>query len=182
MAQDKKRLLAYIGVGSVVVLLIGGLMLLIFNAFQSRSENDPNQNSRIDQNSGETVLTPDGKNPEIYGTDTNTPIYLGLARFYDVGMSQDVSNNARNSLNDFAKQEAGKNHKLKQISFTTKSIAHSVEPENSQDIYTAPIIINDTENYFVKIVVNGFTSTTVTVHKDKDSPALFIQTSPLPAY
>lgn len=160
MNAKQQRLLIILGF-VILSLMIIGIMVLIFNASQSPSSTEPNQNEFVDPATGETILSPDGKSPETYGTNPDTPIFVGFSNLLQFGVRQTVVENTKSFLNDYANERVTRNEeRITEVSIVVDSIQHTIDNSANTSSYTFDIVINRSENYSVKLITQGVRSMT----------------------
>jgi|GEM_PF-5745884 len=128
--------------GAVVAVLV--IIGLLFAAQQARNQsNTASKNGTetvtTDKNSGENISTIEGKTPETYGTLPDTPMYLGIRQFLDVGLSSDQLENLKYA---FYKYAVSTNPKTKQVSITTDSAIAEPPDANGKATMTFGVVMD----------------------------------------
>lgn len=160
MNAKQQRLLIIVGF-VILSLMIIGIMVFIFNASQSQTSTEPNQNEFIDPATGETILNPDGKSPETFGTNPDAPIFVGFSNLLQFGARQTVVENTKSFLNDYANERITKNEeRITEVSIVVDSIQHTIDNAANTSSYTFDIVINRSENYSMKLMIQGVRSMT----------------------
>jgi hypothetical protein len=152
------RLLIILGF-VVLSLAMVGIMVFIFNASQQNTSTEPNQNEFVDPATGQTILNPEGKSPENYGTNPDTPIFVGFSNLLQYGARQSTVDNTKSFLNDYANQRITNNEeRITEISIVVDTIRHTIDNTANTSSYTFDIIVNRDQNYNVKVTMRGVSS------------------------
>jgi hypothetical protein len=139
-------------------------MVFIFNASQQNTSTEPNQNEFVDPATGQTILNPEGKSPENYGTNPDTPIFIGFSNLLQYGARQSTVDNTKSFLNDYANQRITNNEeRITEISIVVGTIRHTIDNAANTSSYTFDIIVNRDQNYNVKVTMRGVSSTTASL-------------------
>jgi len=160
MNAKQQRLLIILGF-MVLSLLIAGLMVLIYNATQQNTSTEPNQNEFVDPATNQTILSPDGKSPETYNTNPDTPIFVGFSNLLRFGARQNTVDTTKSFLNDYADQRLKNNEeRITEISIVVDTIQHTIDNKANTSTYTFDIVVNRSEDYSVKLTIQGVRSMT----------------------
>lgn len=163
MNKKQQRLLIILGF-TVLSLMIVGIMVLIFNASQQSTSTEPNQNEFVDPATDQTILSPEGKSPENYNTNPNTPIFVGFSNLLRFGARQNTVDNTKSFLNDYANQRIEKNEeKITEISIVVATIQHTIDSKANTNSYTFDIVVNRDQKYNVKVTMSGVRSMTASL-------------------
>jgi hypothetical protein len=173
MNKKQQRLLIILGF-IILSLMIVGIMVLIFNASQQNTSTEPNQNEFVDPATGQTILNPDGKSPENYGTNPDTPVFVGFSNLLRFGARQGTVDNTKSFLNDYANQRiANDEERITEISIVVASIQHTIDSSANTSTYTFEIIVNRGQNYNVRVTMQGVSSMTASLFSsDSKDPLL----------
>jgi len=154
-------------------LLIVGIIVLFYkvNDNNAKQASDPKQTTYTDPGSGETVVTTDGKSPETYGVNPDTPIYLGFTNLLDVGLSDDQVRNVKAAFLDFAVQNKPK-EKITEISITVASIRQTVDPDVGST-YSFDLTMNRKTRYHAVVSSNDITSISLSLSLEGQTTPIF---------
>jgi flagellar basal body-associated protein FliL len=89
--QSRNKQLVWIA----IVLFFLALAAALFLIFAPDHSKQSASTTQVDPLSHETVSSPTGKQPDIYGQPKNTPLYLGFAKFSDYGLGTDQVDNLK---------------------------------------------------------------------------------------
>jgi hypothetical protein len=118
LLKNKKIIIALVA----IVILVG--IALLTSKDNSNSGETPetkiNTGQRTDEDSGEVISDPPGKDKDVVGTNTDAPLILGTSNFVDQGVSLEQEDTLKYTLYDYF---GGKSKKIDQISIIVDSIA-----------------------------------------------------------
>lgn len=164
MDEKKKVQLAIIGAFVVLALIIVGIIALFFKV-NGGTEGQYAATEEVDPTSGETVIRTDGKTPEAYGQNPNTPLMLGLVGFLDRGISMEELQRIKAAFTDYANQRITKNQeKIEQISVDGDSITHTIEAKTGNGLFTANVVINNKTNAIMDIKSDGISKMIIKIY------------------
>ena len=115
-----------------VLVVTGALILLMFNKnpqLKSRSSD-----RYTDPLSHQTVSNPQGKTPDIYGSNSDTPVYLGFDKLIDHGLSFDQLNNIKTAFYSYSKKQG---QPFKEISVDVDHISLEHDPK----VHNSPLLM-----------------------------------------
>ncbi|MFI5240311.1 MAG: hypothetical protein ACHQUB_01205 [Candidatus Saccharimonadia bacterium] len=123
MQPDNRRAYIFLA-GFIVVLVI--VIVILFAYFKSKQPSASNSASTTyyDSRSGQTVSSPAGKTPEIYGTGSQ-PVYLGISDLFPIGVSQYQVNDLKSALTAYS---SSSKQNVTEFSITVSSI--KLEPHD----------------------------------------------------
>jgi hypothetical protein len=116
-SANRNRIIIATLIGLVVVIIIGIGFFAQNNSQQNGSGN--NNDTTIDKNSGDTVVDPSGRTPEKFGNSSDVPLFLGIAKFIDYGLSDVQVQDLKYAFYQYAKSA---NPKVTQVSITADSL------------------------------------------------------------
>ena len=122
MQLPNRRVLA-ISLG--VLVIIAGMVLIAQH--NSKTPNAGSAGEHVDQFSHEVVSNPPGKTPDTYGSEPNTPLYLGFDKLMNNGLSLDQMKNVEQA---FYKYSLSLSKPLKQVSVGADDIKTSHDPSD----------------------------------------------------
>lgn len=119
----RNRLLIIAG----IALVCGLLILLQLNNRSTKNPSD--RGSYYDTGSGETVSNPDDKSPENLGTLGDLPLFLGLSKLLEQGVTQDQLDGLKLAFSKYPVLQDSKS--IREVSVSIDSI--KVIPHDSED-------------------------------------------------
>lgn len=139
--------------------LIGGIVVLslVFKGSPDTTTTD-GASEIYDPNSGDTISDPDDKTPDVYGTVSDAPVFLGLSKLLDAGLTLDQVNGFQ-----YAFYHYGKNTKtaLREVSVSVSTInvlPHDRYSTSLSDTMLFDVLVNKKNLYKVKLDFTGFTA------------------------
>lgn len=158
----------------VMAIVIVGIIALIFKiqGSSSSSTGEPNMNSYTDPASGETILSPEGKLPEKYGTNPDAPVIIGFDELLTRGLSLDQTSLIKGMLNDYADQVKSKG-KITEISLVKGSISHTHDRNTGGDTYDFSLLFNRKDTYAAHITIPDTDTVALSLTKASDSTPVY---------
>lgn len=104
-----------------IVLMPVIISLIVFVFISSRSSNSEEY---FDPGSGETVSDPKGKTPELFGVDSEAPLFLGFSKLIDAGLTSGQLDLVKASFGRFSKTE---DRYITELSITVDTIERTEE-------------------------------------------------------
>jgi hypothetical protein len=118
----------------VGVLLLGTIILIIILTRPAKSPS-PAVSTYTDPYSHETVTDVPGKAPDVYGSTTSTPIFLGFDKLIDQGMTYDKVGNLKTAFDNYSKTQK---NTIKEVSIDVDHI--TTQHDNTQ--HNAPFLVS----------------------------------------
>jgi hypothetical protein len=147
----------------VVSLIIVGIVALFYNV--NRGPSEPTTTSRVDPDSGETVVDTTGKSPETDGVNPDTPIFLGFSNLYDIGMPQVKIEFIKSGLASYA-DSIKKEQKITQVSLRKSDITASTDSETGVATYDFTIVMNEKDVYKLHATTDDVSTIDFILSKD----------------
>jgi hypothetical protein len=164
MDNKERTPVKYIVVFFIVTsLVIVGIIALFYNV--NRGATEPATTSHIDPDSGETVYKTDGKSPEVYGINPDTPLFLGFSSLYDIGLPQVKIEFIKSGLASYA-DSIKKEQKITQISLRKDATVTSNDSETGVATYDFTIVMNGEAVYNLHATSDDITTIDFTLSKD----------------
>jgi len=165
MQSNNRRGIVFIGASLTLILII---FLILFAYLRSKqpSVSSNSSSTYFDSRSGQTVSTPAGKTPEIYGT-TIQPVFLGISDLLPVGVSQYQIDDLKSVLNSYsiiAKPS------ISEFSITVSSInlePHDPNLTGDNNTVDFDITMNRTATYQAKFNFYGLSTARLYLYKNQ---------------
>jgi hypothetical protein len=177
MNNKKINSTTYIIIGFIVMsIIIIGIVTLIYNINNNNKTApltaQPGENNYTDPGSGETIVSPDGKNPESFGVNPDAPIYVGFSNLLKRGFTDNQVVALKAALLDFAIQTKGK-EKITEISLTVDSITHANNSETGESTYTFTLTMNRKTEYKAVVTDPDVASIAVSLYEKNGATPVF---------
>lgn len=150
-----------------IILIIG----LIVATVISRNAEPGDKGSTLDTNSGEYVANSDGREPENVGANPDEPLFLGLGKLVNRGLTTEQISGLKLGFTNFAKQSSPK---VKRVSITVDSIRNA--PRSIGDFtytYHFDVVMDSKTTYQAKLICFDTTSIQLILYKDGTSSPAF---------
>jgi hypothetical protein len=136
-----------------VLLTLAGIILLVLFVLTVVV---PKKTSRTtageynDPYSHETVSSPPGKSPDTYGTAPDQPVYLGLDKLMDHGLSFDQLNNLKLAFKKFSDSRS---ERIKELSIDVDSITPHHDPKDPNSPFEVffNVRVNRSDDYKARV-------------------------------
>lgn len=155
----KYIILFFVAISVVII----GIVALFYTVNQRAAE--PNTTSRVDPDSGETVIETEGKSPEVYGINPDMPIFLGFSELYEIGLPQVKIEFIKSGLASYA-DSIKKQQKITQISLRKSDINASNDRETGVATYNFTVVMNGKDVYTLNATTDDVTTIDFTLSKD----------------
>jgi hypothetical protein len=116
-AGQDGRLRRYVLLGLIIAVV--ALLWLIGASSRNDDTNTLQPNEYFDRRSGETVSDPGGKTPDTFGSAAGQPIYLGLGKLLDYGVTIGQLNATKEAFFSYSKTS---NANIEEVSIDVASI------------------------------------------------------------
>ncbi len=156
------RKIIFIG-AAVVALAIIGVVIILLQSKTAPTNTAGTNGTYVDPNSHETVSNPAGKAPDTAGSDPNAPIYLGISKFLDYGVSTAQMDDLKRAYYLYT---TSKNPHIKEVSIGVDGIVSGPHDESGATI-TDTLTFSTTFD-------RKTTYTTKFVYYDIDSARLYL--------
>jgi len=113
---------------AVCLILTAGLYLGFFRPESKQPVGDGSTGLYVDPLSHETVSSPIGKAPDIYGSTANLPLYLGFSKLYDHGISDQQLSGLKTAFYNYSQKQATP---IKEISIDVDHITSQYNPASN---------------------------------------------------
>jgi hypothetical protein len=163
MTPNKKIIIASVVIAVFVVTII--VLVVTRNSSESTGSKTDivDQNTYVDESSGETVLSPEGKVTE--GAIQNTDVtVLGFSKLIDNGVSSSQVDTIKQYIDEFALEQ-----KANKVSLVVSTIAQKVDKNSGQKDITADIKVSDAVVYKLSLSYVGFTDMLMYVYSTDGS-------------
>jgi len=120
--NNRRRFIFIIGLALLAILALTFLLL-------AHSSKPPKKQSSsyVDPLSHETISNPAGVSPEIYGSNKNTPLYLGFDKLLNYGLTFDQVSSLEAAFYNYTKAQTPA---LKQVSVAVDTITPQHDPND----------------------------------------------------
>ncbi len=141
-------------ISAIFVILFFIILIVVFSNNKSNTPVVIDQNKYIDPASGETVLSPEGKVPEIEVSGGIT--ILGITKLLDIGISNNQMSQLSSVLQKYSSEMKVGDNKITEISFDVSSFKQNINQDTSEVVVTSKLVINRSINQSIKIVYYSF--------------------------
>jgi hypothetical protein len=171
MQKNEIKPTTYIIIGFVIISIIIIAIIAIFYKVNSDSGSGATDtNSYTDPKSGETIVNPAGKSPEITATNPDAPVYLGFSNLLEVGFADEQVQATKDVLLDFT---TSKNLKKAEISLDKQSLKQSIDSSTGVATYTFKFTIDRKQNYMATILISDISSVDMSIYSDNSKTKLY---------
>jgi len=161
----------------IVALLAVLVMLLLIFAGSRKNNQTGNVNSTeeyYDKNSGETVSNPANRTPEKYGVIDEKPLYLGISKLLDKGVTFDQVEATKEALNRFSKSD---NKNIKEFSLDIQSIDQIIpkatDPPDTKATMYFNLTTDRTQTYKAKLEYFELTAIHLYVYDSRSNKLIY---------
>jgi hypothetical protein len=171
MQKNEIKPTTYIIVGFAIISFIIIAIIAIFYKINSGSDSGATDtNSYTDPKSGETIVNPEGKSPEISGINPDAPVYLGFSNLLEVGFSDEQVQETKDVLLDFM---TSKNLKKAEISLDKESLKQTIDSSTGVATYTFKFTVDRKQNYMATILISDISSVDMSIYSDSSKTKIF---------
>lgn len=153
MWSEKTRLYTLVG-----IILLPILASIVFLVFIKPSPTDLSSEEYFDPGSGETVSSPKNKTPEMLGTSSTDPIYLGFSKLINSGLTMDQLELVKEVIARFSSTD---NRKITEISVTVDTINQNITDDGIS--LTFGLTANRTTKYLCTVSYTGLNDVTLII-------------------
>jgi hypothetical protein len=167
-ANRKRWLIIFAGVISLILIIVA---IILSSGADKKPAANPD-NSYVDPLSHETISNPPGKGPDTFGSTPNTPIYLGIDKLIDHGLSYDQTTALRSAFNKYASSQ---NPPVKEVSIDVDHITtqHDSTKHNSPFIILFKTRFDRKTDYQAKVQYHGLNDVQLILTDPADNKSVF---------
>jgi hypothetical protein len=155
-AKQDGRLKRFITIGLLIAVI--GLLWFIGSRSKKADTNTLQPNEYFDGRSGETVSNPGGKAPDTYGNATGQPIYLGISKLLDYGVTIGQLNALKQSFFEYSKSAKANINEVSIDISSIKSLPANPNSVTPKQTLTFNVQFNRDKTYDVQLDYFGINS------------------------
>lgn len=130
---------------AVVVIVVFVVTIIVLVSKPHPSQNTAQETVYHDPYSGETVTDIKGKGPDTYGVNPEEPVFLGISKLLDNGISSTQLEDYKQAVYNYSLH---RNPKIQEISIHVNDIKRPTRDPNSDiDTLTFDVTINRKDTY-----------------------------------
>jgi hypothetical protein len=162
-----RRKLILIIITFAVLSVVGIISAIVYRVTHDSGPAVGEVTSTVDQTTGETVISTEGKVPEL--AESDGVLVLGAAKLLSYGVSSVQVDRINSALNDYGLT----NETYKRISIDPNKITMVINPDSGQTDITTEIAVNNDVRQKVVMSYVGTTDMLVRIYATSDNAELF---------